>query len=68
MREAKIPYERLTHHGLHILRHSLATHMLDEGIDISTIQGVLGHINIDTTRKYTGINVRQLKECAQEVD
>ena len=68
MREAKIPYERLTHHGLHILRHSLATHMLDEGIDISTIQGILGHINIDTTRKYTGINVRQLKECAQEVD
>lgn len=68
MREAKIPYKRLTHHGLHILRHSLATHMLDEGIDISTIQGVLGHLSIDTTRKYTSISVRQLKECAQEVD
>ena len=68
MREANIPYTRLTHHGLHILRHSLATHMLDQDIDITTIQGVLGHLNIETTKKYTGINVRQLKECALEVD
>lgn len=67
MREANIPYKRLSHHGLHILRHSLATHMLDEGIDITTIQGVLGHLNIETTKKYIGINVRQLKECALEV-
>ena len=68
MREANIPYMRLPHHGLHILRHSLATHMLDQDIDITTIQGVLGHLNIETTKKYTGINVRQLKECALEVD
>lgn len=67
MREAKIPYERLSHHGLHILRHSLATHMLDEGIDITTIQGVLGQLSIETTKKYIGINVRQLKECSLEV-
>ena len=68
MREANIPYTRLTHHGLHILRHSLATHMLDQDIDITTIQGVLGHLNIETTKKYIGINVRQLKECTLEVD
>ena len=67
MREAKIPYKRLSHHGLHILRHSLATHLLDEDIDITTIQGILGHLNIETTNKYIGINVRQLKECALEV-
>lgn len=68
MRMAEIPYTRLSHHGLHILRHSLATHMLDQEIDIATIQGVLGHVNIETTQKYTGINVRQLKECALEVN
>lgn len=68
MREANIPYTRLTHHGLHILRHSLATHMLDQDIDITTIQGVLGQLNIETTEKYIGINVRQLKECTLEVD
>lgn len=68
MRQANIPYKRLSHHGLHILRHSLATHMLDQDISITTIQGVLGHMNMETTKKYTGINVRQLKECALEVD
>lgn len=67
MRMAKIPYERLQHHGLHTLRHSLATHMLEEEIPITTIQGVLGHLNIESTERYTGINVRQLKKCALEV-
>lgn len=67
MRMAKIPYERLPHHGLHTLRHSLATHMLEEEIPITTIQGVLGHLNIETTERYTGIDVSQLKKCALEV-
>lgn len=67
MRMAKIPYERLPHHGLHTLRHSLATHMLEEDIPITTIQGVLGHLNIETTERYTGIDVSQLKKCALEV-
>lgn len=67
MRLAKIPYERLPHHGLHTLRHSLATHMLEEEIPITTIQGVLGHLSIETTERYTGIDVVQLKKCALEV-
>ena len=67
MRMAKIPYERLPHHGLHMLRHSLATHMLEEEIPITTIQGVLGHLNIQTTERYTGIDVCQMKKCALEV-
>jgi site-specific recombinase XerD len=67
MRLAKIPYERLSHHGLHTLRHSLATHMLEEDIPITTIQGVLGHLSIETTERYTGVDVGQLKKCALEV-
>lgn len=42
-------------------------HMLDEGIPITSIQGVLGHINADSTQKYIGVNVRQLRSCALEV-
>lgn len=67
MRLAGIRYEQLQHHGLHILRHSAATHMLDEGIPITTIQSVLGHISSESTKRYTAINITQLKECALEV-
>lgn len=67
MRLAGIRYEKLQHHGLRILRHSAATHMLDEGIPITTIQSVLGHISSESTKRYTAINITQLKECALEV-
>ncbi len=67
MRKAGIPLDSLKHHGLHALRHSLATHMLDEGIPITSIQGVLGHVNAESTEKYIGVNVRQLRSCALEV-
>lgn len=67
MRKAGIPLDSLKHHGLHSLRHSLATHMLDEGIPITSIQGVLGHVNAESTEKYIGVNVRQLRSCALEV-
>ena len=67
MRRAGISYKRLKHHGLHTLRHSLATHMLEQQIPITTIQSVLGHVNAQTTMRYTAIDVNQLKQCALEV-
>ena len=67
MRKAGIPLDSLKHHGLHSLHHSLATHMLDEEIPITSIQGVLGHVNAESTEKYIGVNVRQLRSCALEV-
>lgn len=67
MRKAGIPLDSLKHHGLHSLRHSLATHMLDEEIPITSIQAVLGHVNADSTQKYIGVNIRQLRSCALEV-
>lgn len=67
MRLAGIQYTKLKHHGLHTLRHSLATHMLEQEIPITTIQGVLGHVNSETTQKYIAINISQLKECGLEV-
>lgn len=67
MRKAGIPLDSVKHHGLHTLRHSLATHMLDEEIPITSIQGVLGHVNATSTEKYIGVNVKQLRSCALEV-
>ena len=61
---AKLPGESPKKAGLHVLRHSLASVLLEQETPLPIISEILGHLNTNTTRIYTSIDITQLKKCA----
>lgn len=66
IRASKVNVER-RHHGMHSMRHSLATQLLKKDVQLSVISDVLGHSSTQSTMNYLRVDMENLKKCLLEV-
>lgn len=60
LQKIKIPQKRIEKIAIHSLRHSIATHLLENGMELEKVRDFLGHSQLETTQTYTHISMNQL--------
>jgi site-specific recombinase XerD len=68
LKRAGIPVDKTKRCGWHSLRHSLATNLLQNNVETSTISDILGHSNPEVARHYLRVDMKGLSKCALEVE
>ena len=68
IRAANIEVPKGKKHGVHSLRHSLASVLLEQNISLPVISDILGHINSDSTNYYLKIDINKLRDCALSME
>lgn len=66
--KAGIPVKKKSKIGMHSLRHSLATELMQNHVELPTISEILGHSSVETTRQYLKVSLSTLRQCALDVD
>ncbi len=54
-------------HGLHSLRHSLASRLLEKNVPVNVISNILGHVDSNSAKSYLQIDIEKLRQCSLEV-
>lgn len=64
MLRARLPITSKKRNGMHSLRHSLATTLMEENIPLNEISDILGHSSTDSTSIYLNTDIKRLRDCA----
>lgn len=68
LKRAGIPVDKTKHYGWHSLRHSLATNLLQNNVEITTISDILGHSDPQAAGHYLRVDMKGLAQCTLEVE